>query len=182
MAPSIIPDLRCALCKEHLDPLAPHFRATGSFLPPADPLTPYVNAPLHWSCYARWESRERFAQHFVAAWIKANHRNPFWWKVLQTANVYVCVNPERPIEEASVRLTAVGSDIRVPLTRWAEWLAAPERVTPNLQPLELEHLRDVLPMLRTRFPDDYAVVHAIDPQEKQPRTPERLRARGVPAE
>lgn len=124
---------------------------------------------MHWSCYAAWPERPRFARHYVQAWIKANRRNPFWWSVWRDDRVYVSINPQRPVEEASVRLMGVGSDIRVPLTRWAEWLRDPEHVTPGLYAIEREALAEVLPTLRRQFPDDHALVHAIDPDEKRPR-------------
>jgi len=159
----------CAICKQPVDLLEKHFRASGDFLPAGDPLTPIANAPMHWACYAGWPERPRFARHYVQAWIKANRRNPFWWSVWRDDRVYVSINPQRPVEEASVRLMSVGSDIRVPLPRWANWLREPEQITPGLQEIEREALAEVLPTLRRQFPDDYALVHAIDPDEKRPR-------------
>jgi hypothetical protein len=101
--------------------------------------------------------------------VKANRHNPFWWTVVSDENVFVSVNPERSVEEALIRLCEVGSDIRVPLPRWSAWLAAPLEVTPQLQELEWRCLEGVLPMLRRRFPDDHALVDAIDPNEKRKR-------------
>ncbi len=162
-----IPELRCALCGEPIDALGAFFRTSGDFLPPKDPLVPFCNAPLHWNCYADWSERPRFARLYVEAWAAANRKNPFWWRILHDAGVYVSANPERPVEEASVRCWAVGSEIRVPLPKWTAWLANPDAVTPGLQPLERETLAAVLPTLRARFPDDHAVVDAIDPAEKR---------------
>jgi hypothetical protein len=162
-----VPNVRCSLCDQPIDPLAPYFRTTGSFLPAEDAASRLCNTPMHWKCYADWPERRRFARAYVRAWAQANRRNPFWWTVQQDEHVLVCVNPQPPVEEASVRLCAVGTDIRVPLGKWAAWLAGPELVTPALQPLELDVLRAVLPLLRTRFPDDHALVHAIDDTEKQ---------------
>jgi len=163
-----LPELKCALCGEPIDPFGSFFRATGEFLPPKDSLVPFCNMPLHWYCYAQWPERRRFAGLYVQAWAEANRRNPFWWRVLEDEAVYVSVNPERPIEEASIRLCEVGSDIRVPLPKWSLWVTSPEVVTPGLQPLEREALQKVLPFLRERFPNDHAVVDAIDPDEKRP--------------
>ncbi len=164
----ILPKVGCGLCGAAVDLLKPFFRTTGVFLPAQDPLIRFCNAPLHWECYARWPERPRFAKRYVEAWAKANRKNPFWWTVCRDERVYVAVNPVKPVEEASVRLCAVGSDIRVPLPRWTEWLATPKQVTPQLQPLEDQELAAVLPELRRRFPDDHAVVDSIDPGEKQP--------------
>lgn len=166
---SLLPELCCGLCGRTIGAREPHFRATGDFLTPKDPLSRHANTPMHWSCYAEWPERSRFAQRYVDAWREANWRNPFWWAVHDDDRVYIAVNPERPIEQASVRLRDVGSDIRVPLPRWTEWLLDVERVTPGLQPVEKKALEAVLPLLRERFPNDHAVVHAIDEDEKRPR-------------
>lgn len=165
---SALPKLKCPICDGSIDPLGDFFRASGDFLPAGDPLTRFCNAPLHWTCYENWPERPRFARHHVDAWVRANRKNPFWWFVHRDDHVYVSANPAQPVVEASVRLYAVGSDIRVPLPRWAEWLADPTRVTPGLQAIEQEALAEVLPTLRARLPDDHAVVDAIDPDEKPP--------------
>ncbi len=164
---STIPELRCAICGKPIDPFGPFFRASGSFLDRSDALRRFCNAPLHWDCYQRWPERSRFARRYVEAWVAATRRNPFWWSVHLDERLYVSVNPERPVEEASVRLLAIGSDLRVPLARWSEWLAHPERVSPGLHPLEREALTEALPLLHERFPDDHALVDAIDPDEKR---------------
>ncbi len=164
-----LPEVQCAICGQSLNPLGPHFRTTGVFLPAGDALSRYCNVPFHWDCYGRWPQRGRFARCYVEAWFKANRLNPFWWCVYVDQDVYVSANPSPPTEEASVRLFAVGDDIRFPLPRWTEWLADPERVTPDLQPLEREALNKALPALRKRFPNDHAVVDAIDPAEKSRR-------------
>lgn len=165
----IVPELRCALCQKAIDPMGDFFRASGDFLPPRDPLTKYCNAPMHWGCYVEWSERPRFARHFVDAWVKANRKNPFWWSVHRDEQVYISVNPQKPIEEAAVRLYAVGDDIRVPLPRWSEWLGDLDSVTPGLDELERVEIRKILPMLRERYPTDHALVDAIDPDEKRPR-------------
>jgi hypothetical protein len=163
----LLPQPRCALCGAPVDMLGGFFRASGKFVAPKDPLAPFCNVPMHLACYAEWPDRPRFAGLYVPAWVAANQKNPFWWKAYQDERVYVSVNPQPPVEEASVRLCAVGSDIRVPLPKWPEWLANAEQVTPGLCKLEKAALAAVLPTLRRRFPDDHALVHAIDPAEKQ---------------
>lgn len=162
-------EMRCGLCNRPIDPKAGMFRTSGDFLGRSDPLRAYVGAPLHWDCYDAWQERPRFAREYVAAWAKANRKNPFWWCVYRDESIYVSVNPIRSVEEASIRLTEVGSDIRVPLPRWAEWLQSPQAVTPHLTRLEQRALEAVLMTLRSRFPDDHALVDAIDPREKAPR-------------
>jgi len=166
---SLIPEVKCALCGRTLESLEDCFRASGDFLPAEDPLTAFCNVPMHWKCYEKWSERPRFAKCYVDAWVKANRKNPFWWTVHRDEHVYVSVNPQRPVEEASVRLCATGSDIRVPLPKWPLWLRDTARVTPGLRAAEKTALKTVLPKLRQRFPDDHAVVHAIDPKEKQRR-------------
>jgi hypothetical protein len=167
MMGSPVPELQCGLCDRALDPLKPFFRANGSFLAPSDPLIRYANTPLHWPCYAAWPERSRFARAYVCAWVRANHNNPFWWTVLSDERVFISVNPERTVEEALVRLCDVGSDIRVPLANWSRWLATPLAVTPRLQELEQQCLERVQPILRDLFPDDHALVDAIDSNEKR---------------
>jgi hypothetical protein len=165
---SLAPKLKCALCSGTIDALrGDFFRASGNFLPAKDPLAPFCNVRLHWLCYGKWPERRRFARQYVQAWRDANYKNPFWWSVYQDDGVYVSVNPERPVEEASVRLCATGSDIRVPLTKWAAWLHNVGQVTPGLHAVEKEALRSILPLLLRRFPDDHALVHAINPDEKR---------------
>lgn len=162
------PNARCSLSDEPIASGEDCFATSGEFLPRSDPLHKHCGKPMRWKHYADWSERPRFARAYVDAWVKANKRNPFWWTVLHDDDAYISVNPQRSIEEASVRLCAVGSDIRVPLTRWTEWLRHPESVTP-LQSLELETLRPLLPKLADRFPSAHAVVDAIDPAEKRPR-------------
>ncbi len=172
----LVPQLKCALCDGVIDPPTDCYRATGDFLPVGDALRDYCNAPMHWDCYAQWSERERFARHYVDAWVKANRKNPFWWSVYRDSDVYVSVNPGRGIEEASVRLYAVGNDIRVPLPRWPQWLDNVDAITPGLHPFEKKMLDAVLPRLRDQFPDDHAVVHAIDPEEKRPKRKSKAQA------
>jgi hypothetical protein len=164
---AILPDLKCGLCGGAIDALGDFFRASGTFLAADDSLMPYSNVPLHWACYAEWPERARFAKLHVDAWIKANRKNPFWWHVYRDDGVYVSVNPSPPVEEASVRLYAVGTDIRVPLSQWVLWLSEPLKVTPRIHPLEQEALARVLPQLRACLPNDHAVVDALDPSEKR---------------
>ncbi len=173
----VLPKLKCALCGGVVDLREDFFRASGDFLPAKDPLVPFCNVPLHWSCYAQWPERVRFAKAYVEAWIHANRKNPFWWSVYRDERVYVSVNPDQSVEEVSVRLCTVGSDIRVPLTKWSAWVSDARQLTPGLRPLEREALAAALPILRERFPDDHAVVHAINTAEKQPPPAKRPRNR-----
>ncbi|MEW6249381.1 MAG: hypothetical protein AB1716_01945 [Planctomycetota bacterium] len=163
-----LPAVKCALCGRLVDPLKPFFRASGRFLPQKDPLTGFCDAPLHWPCYAAWPERPRFARHYVDAWVRANRANPFWWAVYQDNYVYISVNPQKPVEEVSVRLLEVGSDIRVRLSGWERWVADVDEVTPDLQVVEKQALALILPELRARFPSHHSIVDAIDPQEKRP--------------
>ena len=184
------PQIKCGLCNATIGPREGFFRdgrafswarmlrtrlgyrgeirATGDFLPKGDPLTHMCNTPVHWPCYAKWPERPRFARHYVDAWVQANRRNPFWWAVHRDEHVYVSINPNRGVEEVSVRLYALGCDVRVPLPRWTDWLADFKKVTPKLHDHEAAALREVLPALRARFPNDHALVDAINPDEKRP--------------
>jgi hypothetical protein len=161
-----LPKVHCALCGDPIDPPTECFRASGDFLPAGDPLNDFVNAPMHWPCYAEWPERRRFAKHHVDAWVRANQKNPFWWSVLRDEHLYISVNPQRPVEEASIRLYAWGNDVRVPLPFWRQWLTNMNDITPNLHAYEKDALTALLPTLRERFPTDHTVVDAIDPAEK----------------
>lgn len=158
----IPPGTRCALSNQEIKPDGPYFATSGEFLPKSDPLHKFCGKAMHWDAYAQWPERPRFARAYVEAWVNANRRNPFWWQVHLDDDIYISVNPQRGIEETSVRLFAVGSDIRVPLLRWSEWLAAPTKVTPHLQTLEVECLATLLPRLRERYPSAHDVVDAIE--------------------
>ena len=164
---ALLPQLKCGLCGGSIDALGDFFRASGAFLPSGDPLVPFSNVPLHWECYGSWPERTRFAKLHVDAWVKANRKNPFWWQAYRDDLVFVSVNPSPPVEEVSIRLGEVGSDIRIRLAQWSAWLAEPLKVTPQLHAVEQEALAKALPRLRARLPDDHAVVDAIDPNEKR---------------
>lgn len=161
------PGAICPICNEGFERPEDAFMTSGDFLPKSDPLARFCNQPIHWTCYAEWPERPRFARAYVEAWVKANRKNPFWWTVCDDDDVYLSVNPQRAIEEVAVRLYAIGSDIRVPLTQWDAFLEEPTKVVPTLHALEIEVLSPLLATLRERFPDAHSIVDAIDPNEKQ---------------
>lgn len=160
------PNARCALGNEAIATPPGAFMTSGQFLPKNDALQRYCGKPICWPCYERWPERPRFAQAYVGAWVTANRKNPFWWQVHLDDAVYIAVNPQRSIEEASIRLLAVGDDLRVKLPEWKQWLAAPAVASP-ITDFERDALEAVLPDLRARFPDGNALVDAIDPAEKK---------------
>ncbi len=155
------PSAVCALSGKTIKPGMPHFKTTGSFLPKSDKLHTYCGQPIDWDAYADWNERPRFARAYVHEWVKSNKRNPFWWTVELNDEVYVSVNPQPGVEEASVRLMNVGTDIRVPLPKWSDWLANPDAVRPSAHTLEREEIERVLPRLREKFPTDLDLVDAI---------------------
>ena len=164
-----VPGAKCALSGDPIEPGIPCFSTTGTFLPASDPLHKYCDSPILWEHYAAWPERRRFARAYVEEWIKANRNNPFWWTVHRDEDVYISVNPQRGIEEVSVRLMEVGNDVRVSLSNWPRWLEDPMSVSDHLHEVEIATLRRVLPKLRTAFPTARAIVEAIDPDEKQSR-------------
>ena len=68
---SSLPEFKCGICGRPIDPPDDFFRASGDFLPVGDPLAKFCNVPLHWTCYANWPERSRFARLHVAAWVEA---------------------------------------------------------------------------------------------------------------
>jgi hypothetical protein len=151
----------CAISGDPIPVGARIFRTSGEFLPKKDPLAEYCEQPMHFDVYADWEHRPTFARAYVKAWIKANKKNPFWWDVYTDEHVYISINPQRGIEEASVRLFDVGTDLRIPLAKWSAWLENPEDIVTPLHAIEKKTLASALPGLRERFPTSHDLVDAI---------------------
>lgn len=151
----------CALTDQPLGNGERVFKTSGEFLPKKDPLAKYCGSAMNFDAYADWEHRDQFARAYVDAWIKANKKNPFWWDVYRDNVVYISVNPQTGIEEASVRLFEVGSDLRIPLAKWNSWLSNPESVSGELHPIEKASLAKVLGELGKKFPTAYELVDAI---------------------
>lgn len=156
----------CALSAQPLKAGERVFSTSGDFLPKKDPLAQYCGQPMCFDAYAEWEHRAAFARAYVEAWISANKKNPFWWDVHIDKNVYISINPQRGIEEASVRLFDVGSDLRIPLAKWTAWLENPEAVSGKLHAIEKESLAKAIPDLSERFPSAYELVDAISSDER----------------
>ena len=59
---------KCLLCEGPFQPKEPCFSTWGVFFSSEDPLFPYCDGPMHWSCYASWPERPRFARVYFDSW------------------------------------------------------------------------------------------------------------------
>jgi hypothetical protein len=78
---------------------------------------------MHWSCYAAWDLRPRFARHYFEEQVRWSEGNQFWSVARKDNTVLVSVNPAMYVEEVDVILAATGSSLRIPLVDWEEWVA-----------------------------------------------------------
>ena len=154
---------RCAICNELLG-RRPYLATSGVFLAPADPLSRYCDAPLHWDCYERWPERARFAREHV--WSEAEYlaTNPYWGMALLTSLVCVTVRKKEP-GAARIWLVETGTCVEVALAEWSAWLSDFTR-TEQLHRLEIAALRDVVSDLRRRCPTSESMLDAIDWEAK----------------
>ena len=166
-------DSCCAICNQQLGS-APIFGTWGVFLADEDPLVGFCDAPFHWSCYVKWPERERFAKAYFAFWVAQEKVNPSWAKLFGDDEVFVTVGlGYRPsdqlpaVSEVSVRLAATGSDLRVPTSEWERWLEGGALHDSELQPLELDAIRAVLPRLKTGIPSVERAARSVDWTAKQ---------------
>lgn len=156
------------MCAEPIDTRRRYFVTSGEFVPAGHPLRRFCEQPFHWECYAGWPQRAEFARFYVSAWVNATRRNPFWGTAHLDERVHISANPEPAIAEVSVRLAAIGGDIRVPLAAWERWLAEPGCIGPALEALERDELMAILPTLRELLPTSERLVAAIDWGETGP--------------
>ena len=179
----IFPTSCCMLCEQPLGCSSSHLRhLRGVFLPEDDPLFRFCDAPMHWSCYAKWPQRERFARANFALWIEHEKANPYWAKVYGDDLVFVSFKlthvssdqePEFP--GVSVRLAKTGTEIRVQSVEWEEWLEGGALDAAALHPLEVAAIREVLPRLRSAIPSidqaatlvDWNAKHVLSKAQKR---------------
>jgi hypothetical protein len=157
----IFPNSTCAICQQ---PLGSEriFATSGVFLPANDPLFEFCDAGMHWSCYAKWPHRLRFAKAYVDMWVEMEKQNPYWGRAYLDESVFVTVGPA--VEQASVQLYETGSSCRVPFAEWENWLV---ELKPDLEPIEREALERVLPRLRAALPTPQALIEAVDWDSKK---------------
>jgi hypothetical protein len=161
----IFPDSVCAICCEPLGS-APIFATSGVFFSEGDPLFPFCDAPMHWSCYAEWPARERFARAYFELWTELEKTNPYWAKVYGDELVFVsvrlvCVSPDNELEVA-VWLAKTGTDIRVRSSEWTPWLDGGAAGASDLHALEIEAVREALPRLKSAIPSMQQAIQLVD--------------------
>ncbi|MBI3861184.1 MAG: hypothetical protein HY290_04745 [Planctomycetia bacterium] len=149
----------CAICCQQLG-TSPIFGTWGVFLPQDDPLVRFCDAPIHWSCYANWSERERFARAYFAFWIEHEKTNPYWARIFVDDEVFVTIGPA--VSEVSIRLAATGSDIRVPQAEWECWLEGAALDDAELQSMERDAIRAVLPRLKSAIPSIKRAAESVD--------------------
>lgn len=153
------PESRCPICEELLsDPI---FATSGVFLPSTDPLSPYCDACMHWSCYAAWEHRERFARSYVQMWIENEKTNLYWARVFLDDYSFITINRIPMIDKAHVRLFRTGSRIDIPLPDWAKWMSC-EQNPVVYHPLEALAWNEALPSIREALPTGHLLMQAAD--------------------
>ena len=153
------PDSVCPICDELVSD--PVFATSGVFFPPGDPLSRFCDACMHWSCYATWEHRERFARAYVEMWIECEKVNPYWARVLIDDLSFVTINPSPPVMTAHVHLFRTGSRIDIPLDEWQLWMRH-EKGPAARHPLELSAWDEALRSLREALPTTESLRQAAD--------------------
>jgi len=148
-------DSPCAICGKPLDLKRNLFATSGVFFPPGDPLWRFCDAGMHWSCYADWPERSRFARTYVLSRMEATRSNPFWSIVHFDDHSFVEVRfPIRRVPGlVKVWLLKTGSSFQVPLNEWQKWLESPDTSVAD-HPLEMDALLEALPHIRTSIPTE----------------------------
>ena len=158
------PETRCAICEEPIS--KPIFATSGVFLLPADLLWIYCDACMHWSCYATWEHRERFAQAYVQSSIESEKTNQFWARVFLDEFSFIAINPNPGVSLAHVHLFRTGSRIDIPLQEWRMWMRR-NQTPPVSHPLEATAWHEALPSIRKALSTEESLHQAADWSSKE---------------
>jgi hypothetical protein len=153
----------CAICTQTVNSERPFFATSGVWLSSSDPLSKYCDTVLHWSCYAGWEHRRRFAHSYFQMWVELEKENPVWWRVYLDDSILVTASPSL-MEAIHVELAETGTRQEVEMKDWAKWLAAGDE--PGMHPIESEAIRKAKEVLRSIFPTVDSVLARIDPDSK----------------
>jgi hypothetical protein len=168
----LLPGMPCPLCKQPMDSGQSLFSTWGVWLPKEDPLWRFCDATLHWSCYAAWPDRGRFARSYFEFWVAHEPQNPFWHRVHLDERVYAEVNPDPLVASVWVVLAETGSRISVKLSNWASWL---RHTDDGHHEVETSALLAAKGALSAALPSATAVTAAIDLERKR-ELYERIRA------
>ncbi len=115
--------MSCPICRKPMSSNDPLFSTWGVWLPASDALHGFCDACMHWSCYADWPFRARFARTYVDFWVEHEESDPFWHRVFLDDACLVTVNPELDAGSAWVCLYETGTRVSVGLSEWEQWLA-----------------------------------------------------------
>jgi hypothetical protein len=154
----------CVICEEPISER--HFATSGIFLPPGDQLWGFCDACMHWSCYAKWEHRERFAAAYVQMWIDYEKTSPYWARVFLDDLSFITINPNPPVSEARVHLFRTGSEVRIPLPEWEMWVQG-TKVPLTSHPVEAAAWREALPRICDALPTQESLHAAADWSSKE---------------
>jgi hypothetical protein len=155
----------CAICATPIDTGVSGFATSGVFVPVGHHLFRFCDAPMHWDCYAHWSDRAEFARAYFHMWVDAERNSPYWSKAFLSPEAFVTVNPDPDVAQISVRLVETGTEVRVPLEQWEEWLSV-KAMTAGEKPVEQRALDAVVRSLREELPTFQAVLQAVDGKAK----------------
>lgn len=158
---------KCSICKEAIADGEPTFGTWGVWLPATDPLSRLCDATLHWSCYAAWPHRERFASSYFDFWVEEERDDICWHRAYLDADVLVTVNPIEPVRSAWVHLRSTGTRTSVKLADWAAWVVGKPTKEEVEHPVFAEALDAAKRRLRVALPTEQFVLDSLDLASKQ---------------
>jgi len=161
----------CPLCREVIEDGSPVFVMRPFYIAE---YWQYAKVPIHWDCFARWEKRPDFARRYFEANVGGAENNQFWGVAHRDELSFVSVNPSQYVQEVQVMLAETGSDFRVKLADWQDWLEG-EWFEACRHEVEREALGRMIPLFREKFSTAEAAVKAagFSPDER-PAEPEGL--------
>jgi hypothetical protein len=142
-------DMECMLCGKPMHSEDRLF-GTTAFLDADDDLWQFSDAVLHWDCYAKWEHRPRFARKYFDDKGGWGQNNPYWGTAYEDDEVRITINPDPLVAQVDVMLAATGSQTRIPVRDWEDWLGG-EWFDKCDHEVERDALASVMPLLRSRF-------------------------------
>jgi hypothetical protein len=163
--PLLVTGPTCLLCDEALPAGRPCFATSGAWLGPDDPLRTFCGAGLHWSCYAAWPERRRFARSYVDSWVERARLGARQEQAYLDDEVFVTVDAYPSVREATVRLYETGSSRQVRFDDWPHFLAEPP-ADEDLHPLEAGALESARARLARSVPTLDALLGGVDPTRK----------------
>lgn len=153
----------CALCHSPLATSDTTFGTWGVWLPESDRLHRFCDTVIHWSCYAEWKHRARFARSYFEFWVRQEQQDIFWWRAFFDDAVLVTVNPDAEVQSAWVCLAETGSRLSVTLSSWDAWVEDP---TEAVHRVEQQAIDNAKLRLRRDRPTGQSLLSAINRSAK----------------